>query len=115
MTLTKHGGGFWLRTDSEYLPVFNHYLLKAFETGILHRLDKMIWNVDLKPPIKIEMTEPEPLGINNVMFLFSFLGVGIIISLAMATLENLVRKLRPKTVKKNQVRTSIQKSVKNTY
>ena len=87
-------GGFWLRRDSEYLSVFNHYFLKAIETGIFHRLDKMIHNAHLIPPIKIGLTEPEPLGINNVMFPFSCLAATIITSLVMAVTEKVVSKAK---------------------
>ena len=86
-------GGFGLQPDSEYLSMFNHFLLKAFETGILHRLDR-IWNAYLQPPIKIGITEPEPLGINNVMFPLSCLGAAIIISLVIAAVEKVVNKIK---------------------
>ena len=86
-------GGFALRTDSEFLSVFNHYLLKAFQSGILKRLD-MKWNVDRKSPIKIGITKPEPLGINNIMFPFACLAVAIIISVAMSVIEKVVKKVK---------------------
>ena len=85
-------GGFWLGVDSEYLSVFHHYLLKASETGILNRI-KNHWNRDLKPPIKIGFTEPEPLGINNIVFLFSLLGATIIMSVVIAALEKGINKM----------------------
>ena len=87
-------GGFLLRGDSEYLSVFNHYLLKAFETGTLQRLDKMVWNADSIPPKKIGLPEPEALGIKNVMFLFSCLGGTIIISLVIAIMENTASRIK---------------------
>ena len=37
------------------------------------------------------MTEPGPLGINNVMFPFSFLGLSMIISMLIAIVEKLVQ------------------------
>ena len=95
-------GGFWLRPDSEYLSLFNHHLLKAFETGILKRIDNS-YRSEWKPPIKIGLTEPEPLGITNVMFLFSFLGASIIITLLLAAIENLVKKKLTRTLNENQV------------
>ena len=79
-------GGLALRPYSEYLSVFNHYMLKAFETGIRKRLDQ-VWNSHKIPPLKIGMAEPEPLAIKNVMFPFSCLGVVIIISLGIALME----------------------------
>ena len=86
-------GGFALRPDSEFLSVFNHYILKAFETGILQRLD-VEWNSQRKTPIKIGITEPEPLGINNVMFPFSCLAAAVIISVVMSVIEKLVNKVK---------------------
>ena len=102
----KTWGGFYLRPNSEYLSVFNHYLLKAFETGILQKLDNF-WNAETKPVFKIGINEPEPLGINNVMFLFSLLGASIIISLVLATVENLVKKLMTRIVSRSQVTTLV--------
>ena len=80
-----------MQPHSEYLSMFNHHLLKAFETGILQRLDR-IWKV--QPPIKIGLTEPEPLGFHNVMFPFSFLAVTIIIGVVMAVVEKVVDKIK---------------------
>ena len=34
-------GGFGLQPDSEYLSMFNHFLLKAFETGIVTKLSDL--------------------------------------------------------------------------
>ena len=85
-------GGFWFGVDSEYLSMFNHYFLKGLETGIFKRLD-ITYNAHLKPPIKIGLTEPGPLGINNVIFLFSFLGVAALLSFIIAVLEIWVKKM----------------------
>ena len=85
-------GGFGLPTDSEYLSMFNHYLLKAFERGILHRISNS-WLRDSKAPIKIGITEPEPLGINNVMFPLSFLGVAMISSVVTLFVEKVAKKI----------------------
>ena len=80
-------GGFILRPDSEYLSVFNYYFLKAFETGVFYRLDKLVYNADEEPPLKIGITEPGPLEIKNVMFPFSSLGIVMIISVVIAVVE----------------------------
>ena len=87
-------GGFGLRKDSEYLSVFNHYLLKGKESGVFHRLDKMVWNADLIPPIKIGLLEPGALGINNLMFPFSCLGGAMIISLIVLIVEKIIKKMK---------------------
>ena len=78
---------FSLRHNSEYLPLFNHRILKALETGILHRMKKK-HSIPLATPLKIGLTEPEPLGINNVMFPFCFMGAIMILSVIIAVIEN---------------------------
>ena len=88
--------GFALRGDSEYLPLFNHHLLKAFETGILHR-HKVLWQE--KPPIKIGLTEPKPLGFNNVMFPFILLGVIMTLSVIASVLEKVIKKISVRIAK----------------
>ena len=35
----KEPGGYLLSSNSEYMPVFKHYVLKAFETGIFQRIE----------------------------------------------------------------------------
>ena len=89
---------FLLRPDSEYLPLFNHYLLKGFETGILQRLNK-IWNAHLKPPIKIGIAEPQSLELNNVMFPFSLLAATIVITVVLAIAEKVAYKIKLVTSK----------------
>ena len=84
--------GFALQSDSEFMAMFNHFLLKAYENGILNRLD--LFHND-QPDIKIGMIEPEPLGINNVMFPFSFLASGFLTSTAIAVMEKILKKLVP--------------------
>ena len=82
--------GFGLQKDSEFMAIFNHYLLKAYENGILNRL--YLFHID-QPDIKIGLNEPEPLGIDNVMFPFSFLAVGFITSMAIAAIEKLQKNI----------------------
>ena len=83
--------GFGLQEDSEFMTIFNHYLLKAYENGILNRLD-LFYN---RPPdIKIGLKEPEPLGMNNVMFTFLFLAASFVISTAIAVMENLLHHIK---------------------
>ena len=89
-------GGFLLRKNSEYVSVINHYVQKAFETGIFNRMHR---TYSSRVPIKIGMTEPGPLGINNVMGIFSVLGLCIIISLLIAFAEKLVQKKNKATDK----------------
>ena len=54
----------------------------------------MEWNSQRKTPIKIGITEPEPLGINNVMFPFSCLAAAVIISVVISVIEKLVNKVK---------------------
>ena len=88
--------GFALGEDSEYMSLFNHYLLKAFETGILHRLGDF-WGE--KAPIKIGLTEPKPLEFNNVMFPFCLLGVAIILSAIATVVERVIKNMNKFTAK----------------
>ena len=82
-------GGFALRKDSEYLSVFNHYLLKGKESGVFHRLDKMVWNAGWIPPIRIGLLEPEALGIKSLIFPFSCLGGAMFIPLMVLITEKI--------------------------
>ena len=53
--------GLALQKDSEFLQVFNHYILKALEVGELKRLYRN-YHKDLFIKENFEMTEPQPLG-----------------------------------------------------
>ena len=83
-------GSFALQKDSEFLHVFNHYILKAHETGFFNRL---YHNYFLKYNENYEMVEPQPLGFNNVMFCFIFLTIGIGLSITKALMEFIMMKL----------------------
>ena len=89
--------GFLIRKDSEYLSVINHYVQKAFETGTFNRID-LTYNP--RTPIKIGMTEPGSLGMNNVMFLFMLLGAFMVISFLVAIVENVINMCEKKEVNK---------------
>ena len=83
--------GFHFGADSEYRTMFNHYLLKEHEHGILKRLEKFYYP---RVNAKIGIDEPQPLDINNVLFLFTFLGAGITLSMIMAAAENVVNNIK---------------------
>lgn len=84
---TPKNKGFALQSSSsEFLPLFNHYLIKAQENGILHRLELFH---NFRQNMKIGISEPAPLDIFNVMFLFSLLGVSIITSMMTVLVEKL--------------------------
>ena len=82
-------GGFALQKNSEYLDIFNHYLLKQLEHGIVKRLFQLSL-----PQVTIGLSEPEPLAIRNVMFPFSCLGFCMIASVVMGTIEFLLAKIK---------------------
>ena len=81
-----------LTKDSEFLPMFNYYILKAYETGIMMKLHRDHHSV-LFTNQHFGMTEPQPLGTKNVMFLFIGLGFMIFLSCLIALVENLNKKL----------------------
>ena len=82
--------GFALQRDSEFMAVFNHYLLKTYENGILNRLD-LLHNG--RPDIKIGLNEPEPLGMDNVIFPFLLLAASFVTSTVIAVMEKLLKKV----------------------
>ena len=97
--------GFLTSARSEYIPVIRHYVQKAHETGISQRIelsvlkncierDNKVCRPYSRPVIKIGLTEPGPLGLNNAMFPFSLLGAGLIISFVIATVEKLTKMVR---------------------
>ena len=90
-------GGFLLRKDSEYVSVISHYVQKAYETGIFNRIHQ---TYSSRTPIKIGMTEPGSLAMNNVMFPFMVLGAFMIISFLVAIVENVINMCEKKEVNK---------------
>ena len=84
--------GLALQLDSEFRQIFNHYILKAYETGEFMRVYRH-YHIDLFTKENFEMPEPQPLGFNNVMFCFMLLGFGICISLIMVMMEVIKEKI----------------------
>ena len=80
-----------LQKDSEFLQLFNHYILKAHETGLFKRFFRKHY-MNLFTKENYEMVEPQPLGFNNVMFLFIVLAVGICLSVTLALTEFALKK-----------------------
>ena len=89
--LPHEGVYFALQKDSEFLGIFNYYLLKEIEHGITKRLYRK-YHMDLFVKEQFGMPEPQPLGINNVMFTFTLLGFGICIAAAIAFMEWIAKK-----------------------
>ena len=102
---TKSYSGLLVTQDSEFIPVIRHYVLKGLETGIFQRIelsllkhciarDNKVCRPFSRPGIKIGMTEPAPLGINNVMFPFSLIVAGLFTSISIAIVEKLIKMVR---------------------
>ena len=98
----KIESGLLLRSDSEYLPLFRHYIHKGKETGIYHRFHKTYYR-RFEEPIEIGFPESEPLGLNNMGSAFYFLGGLTIISLLTLIAENLVYMFKAAKTRKNEV------------
>ena len=80
--------------DSEFLQIFNHYLLIQMESGFLWR---RYHNFESEQALlrrkDFEMMEPPPLGINNVMFCFILLAHGMFLSAVLGITELIRSKL----------------------
>ena len=83
--------GFGLQNDSEFLALFNHYLLKGIETGILNRLFKR-HHSELFTNEQFGINEPQSLSYSNVIFLYICLGAGVTASLIIAGAELIIFK-----------------------
>ena len=81
-----------LQKDSEFFQIFNHYILKALESGCFKRLFRN-YHIDLYTKENFEMIEAQPLGYENVMFCFIGLAVGIGASLFKGMFEFMTYKL----------------------
>ena len=96
---------FALQKDSEFLELFNYYILKEYEHGILKKLFRTYYN-KLYTRQQFSMKEPEPLSYGNVIFTFSCLVLGVATSLGIAIVELIVIKLS-KNHKPSEKRISI--------
>ena len=95
-----------LPRNSEFLQIFNHYILKAHETGMFHSrglFRTMIkyydvadygwnWNEDYQT-----LADPQPLDFTNVMFCFICLASGMVLSISTAAMESIVKKFVKKS------------------
>ena len=78
--------------ESEFLPLLNYYLLKAHEHGVnkwIYRKHHMVFFTNQQ----FGMTEALPLGYSNVMFTYICLGLGICVSLLVASVERVMKKI----------------------
>ena len=90
---TRRVSGLGLQKDSEFSPVFNYFILKGMENGVLHKIKKADEN---DPDENFAMSEPQPLGLNNVMFCFISLGFGIALSIIKVMMEYVTENIREK-------------------
>ena len=81
-----------LQKNSEFLQIFNHYILKEIESGYLRRL-YLKYHAPLFTRENYETMDAQPLRFQNVMFCFVLLGVGVCFSIAKAMMEFIVTKL----------------------
>ena len=85
-------GAFGLQKDSEFLEVFNYYLLREFENGIKDRLYRKYYS-DMYVNKQFGMREPQPLGYENVIFTFVCLAIGMTLSMVIAIIEYIAMKM----------------------
>ena len=89
--------GFAFQKDSEFMAIFNHYILKGLETVLIKRLEHILYNAFYIQE-NYEMVEPQPLGFNNVMFCFICLAIGICLSIIKVIMELITSKIYTKKV-----------------
>ena len=85
-------GGFGLQKDSEFLQIFNHYILKAMESGCLKRIFRN-YHIDLYTKENFEMIEAQPLGYENTLFCGICLAGGACASILIVMIECIVKKM----------------------
>ena len=75
-----------LQKDSEFLPTFNHYILKELEHGIMKRIYRK-HHMGFFTNELFGMTDPQALDFNNALFPFVCLGLGVFASCIIAAME----------------------------
>ena len=81
-----------LQKDSEFLQLFNHYILRAYESGFYARLFRYQY-ADIYTKENFEMTEPQALGYDNIMFCFICLVVGIGLAITAVLVEFVMKEV----------------------
>ena len=79
-------GGIPLLKGSEFVPLFNYYILKELEHGIQKRMYRK-YHPEMFTNQQFSMLEPQPLGANNVLFLSTWLAFSICVSVGIAFAE----------------------------
>ena len=82
-----------LQKDSEFHEVFNYYIMKQHEHGLIRR-NYRHWYPDYFTNEQYGMSDPYPLTWDNVIFLFYLLAVGMPVSIAVAMMEFALHKFR---------------------
>ena len=88
--------GLALQKDSEFLQIFNHYILRGLEFGEFKRQYRD-YHQELFTKENFQMPEPQPLVWSNVMFCFICLGLGVCLSLIIAMMELMTNAAMEKT------------------
>ena len=93
-------GSFGLQKNSEFLQMFNHYILKGYESGFFgfsmtrgffETYEDFARDNDMRNE-QFAIKEPQPLGPNEIMSAFMLLGFAICVSFLIALAEFLKRK-----------------------
>ena len=104
----KLPGAHALQKDSEFLPIFNHYLRKQFENGLIYfsvntggrtRTGSRSYGPKRE---QFGMTDPEALPFNSVQFAFMFLGGAMLTSMVITVCEFIYRKIAIKSRTQSQ-------------
>ena len=97
--------GISFRSDSEYVPLFNHHVLRALESGIHNRYEQWWDEVSSGglPQIEIGLPKHEPMSIENVASLMYFLFGITMVSFCIAIVENLVKLFKSRNSRENEV------------
>ena len=77
--------------DSEFLQIFAHYLQKQMESGIV-KMTESNRNYPIRESIEIGIHEPQPLGYENVVLLYTCLGGGIGAAVLTACMEYITKR-----------------------
>ena len=83
---------FGLQKNSEFQGIFNHYLQKQIEHGIMKKLYRQHHN-SLFVQEKFGINEAQPLAYDNVMFPFILLGFATVVAFIIAIMERIMKKM----------------------
>ena len=90
-----------LQKDSEFLEIFNHFLLKQLENGIGNRLFLSHHN-ELYVKEQFGLTDVQPLATKNVMFLLIWAVAGFFTSLTITLIEIIIKKINIRNLRMEQ-------------